>query len=276
MPELPEVETVKRSLEQIILKREIIDINIRRDSALKNITVQEINKIKNTKFKNIRRYAKYICLELSNNNILVIHLKMTGNVLILNNTDELHKHDHIVLTLDNKQELRFRDTRCFGYIAFYHSLDEAIQQENIQELAPEPEAQEFTQEYILNKYKKYKTNIKAVLLDQKKIVSGLGNIYVDEVLFRTGVHPERETNKLTEQEIIELHKNIILIIKEAVKQGGTSFRDYVDANGKKGKYSETLYVYGRKNQKCKVCDNKIEYKKLAGRGTHYCPVCQPV
>lgn len=276
MPELPEVETVRQSLLPLILNTAITDINIYRPRIAPNINAH-IQNILNTKIINIHRQAKYLIFELSNQAILLGHLKMAGQFLYLSPNIDIHKHDHIIFDLDNNMQLRFRDVRCFGSIVYYNNIQTMYDETKLYNLAPEPLSEEFTIEYM-NQYIqdniKTTLSLKNILLDQKRLVSGLGNIYVDECLFASGIHPLFRLKDLSSNNIIDLYSNICNIIDKAIQRKGTTFKNYIDANGKQGQYADELNVYGRKNLPCKICTKHIEYTKVSGRGTYYCSNCQ--
>ncbi|HEY9886431.1 MAG TPA: zinc finger domain-containing protein, partial [Vampirovibrionales bacterium] len=176
---------------------------------------------------------------------------------------------------DDETDLRFKDLRAFGRMSISPSLEEAYKQDAIAALAPEPlDEKNFTLKYFTNSLKKYTSNIKGLLLDQQKVVSGVGNIYADESLFLAGIQPTREANKIKPKEAEKLYKSIKTVIANSIEAGGTSIRDYVQTTGEFGNYALELFVYGRKKQSCLVCESPITYTRIAQRGTHFCPKCQ--
>lgn len=271
MPELPEVETVRKGLEKNIIDKTIKKVLIKRPKTIEGIKPEEfIKKLTNQTFKAVNRKAKYLFLELKSGQVLMVHLKMSGAFLIHKPQTPLPKHTHIVFELDNGYELRFKDLRAFGRMNLYENFSQ-IPQLN---LAPEPLSQEFTLKDFELRLQKCSIPIKAVLLDQRKAVSGIGNIYADEALFASNINPNKKANLLTSQEIDKLYKAIQKIIKTSIELGGTTIRDYVSTEGNLGEYALQLFVYGQKKKDCKICGEKIQYIKLAQRGTHFCPKCQ--
>lgn len=277
MPELPEVETIRSSLQAQIMGLQIVDVVVHRPKTIDNVSVEVFTQqLKGKTLKKINRKAKHLIFEFETLDILMTHLKMSGAYLVRQPSDALEKHVHVVFYLSDGLELRFKDLRAFGRMLYFSSMDEAQSATKISQLAPEPLSSQFTYEHFASRLNKYSTTIKPLLLDQERVVCGLGNIYVDESLFCAGVHPLSKANELTDVQSEKLYESIKRIISEAIKQGGTTFRDYVDSSGKKGQYAENLYVYGRKKQLCKVCETPIIYQKVAQRGTHFCPQCQPL
>lgn len=275
MPELPEVETVRRSLEDNIIGHSIRDIKVNRNSIIEGDDESSLKiKLLGRVFHKVDRKAKHLLLYLDDGTVILAHLKMSGSFLYKRITDMLDKHCHVQFILDKEQQLVFRDMRTFGKISVWQDEEALFSATNILKLAPEPLSEDFSLSYFSTKIKTMKSSLKALLLDQYKVVAGLGNIYVDEVLFASRLHPERLAHTLKDAEIKSLYENINSIIKGAIERGGTSFRDYIDSNGKKGQYAPELYVYGRKNQPCKVCTEIITYLKIQQRGTHICSNCQ--
>lgn len=272
MPELPEVETVRRSLEPLLIGRTIITAHIYYGGIIKKPTPTEFKEdIKGLKFEGLNRRGKYLLCELSGGKTLIIHLRMTGRLTVAAQDEPLAKHTHLVFDLDNSSELRFNDVRKFGlvYLVDKNHYEEAG---GLATLGPEPLDQNFTVQELTRRLAGKKTNLKAFLLNQQQI-AGLGNIYADEALFAAGLHPERKTYSLSQAEIERLYHSLRNTLQEGIEFRGTSFRDYVDGTGAKGGFQERLKVYGKAGQKCD-CGSLLLKKTVAGRTTVFCPQCQ--
>jgi len=272
MPELPEVETVRRSLEPLLIGRTIMAAHIYYGGIIKKPSPEEfVNDVKGLRIEAIGRRGKYLLLELGGCRTLVIHLRMTGQLTIVAEELPLPAHTHLVFVLDDGSELRFNDVRKFGlvYLVSKDCLQEAG---GLYTLGPEPLGDSFTEEYLKEKLLKKKVKLKAFLLDQTQI-AGIGNIYADEAMFRAGLHPERVTASLKTAEITRLFQAIRSTLQEGVDFRGTSIRDYVDGQGEKGGFQDRLKVYGRAGKTCD-CGVVLEKKTVAGRTTVYCPRCQ--
>jgi len=274
LPELPEVETIRRSLTEKLAGLTIDNLDIYFEKIVKEPT--DIDRFKEIvtgkKIKGLDRLGKYLLLQLSDNYIIVIHLRMTGRLLYVADYEDVTKHTHLIFHLGNNYHLRFVDVRKFGtiYLLKDNELDTI---KGLAHLGPEPLSENFTAQVFADSLKKKSKKIKQVLLDQD-IVAGLGNIYADEVLFESHILPDRPANSLKAEEVEELYKSIIKIIKEAIDHRGTTFSDYVDGEGKKGEHQDHLKVYQRTEQPCSRCQCPIKKEKIAGRSSHYCPGCQ--
>lgn len=272
MPELPEVEQVKNSLKEYIQNKKITKVTINIERLIKYPSPAEfIQQIQGRTFTNLERFGKYLVFTLDNGKLLVIHLRMTGALIYKQNAQAEVNKPRIVFEL-NSGIMYYCDTRTLGTI---HLIDpeQKSMLKGLDTLGVEPISPDFTVEYLKEKFTAKKRLAKAALLDQS-IIAGLGNIYVDEALAKSKIHPKRLTNSLTEQEFADLHLNIKQIIQTAVANRGTTFRDYKDADGNKGSNQDHLFVYGRSGQPCKLCGTTLVYEKIAGRGTVYCPQCQ--
>lgn len=288
MPELPEVETVVRGLADLIIGSRINSVDV---IFSKHLDQNKIDKIIGAKILLVTRRAKYIIIELSNQEYLVAHLKMTGQIIFKSNNNHFgaghpsdsliaslpDSHTRIIFNLNTKDghgaKLFFNDQRKFGYIDL---VDQIFLNKIFNKLGPEPLDKNFNQTaFSALLSKNTKKNIKSFLLDQS-IVAGLGNIYVDESLHRAKIHPKEQVGNLTKIQVSKLHYYIVDVLKKSIAAGGSSSRNYVSAKGVKGNYLNELgLVYGRENQECLSCSkgtiNKIKH---AGRGTHFCPDCQ--
>ncbi|SHH69534.1 DNA-formamidopyrimidine glycosylase [Virgibacillus chiguensis] len=275
MPELPEVETIRKTLKRFVINRTIDQIDIYWPKIIKqpDDMMQFQSEIIGQKILDIHRKGKFLLFEL-NDYILVSHLRMEGKYSVHQEGEPVKKHTHIIFRFSTGEELRYNDVRKFGTMHLFHRGEE-MNQKPLCLLGPDPFDDAFTVEYFIEKLKKTKRVIKSALLDQT-IVAGLGNIYVDETLFKARIHPLIPANKLTQKEIKEVRKQAIATLEEAVLQGGTTIRSYVNSQGEMGMFQQKLYVYGQENQACKTCGNTIAKLKVGGRGTHICTSCQPI
>jgi formamidopyrimidine-DNA glycosylase len=273
MPELPEVETVKRSLQPFLEGERIIGIDVLYERIIKNINPQEFSRLLVDRvIKSIKRRGKYLLFNLSEGDTLVIHLRMTGQLLISKQEEPLTKHTHLVFHLAGGKQLRFVDVRKFGLI-FLVRTGAWNQAGGLGELGPEPLAEDFTNEVLLGLLKNRRGMLKAFLLDQKRI-AGIGNIYADEISFMAGLQPKRKIETLKKPEIEALYLAIRTKLQEGVEFRGTSISDYVDGKGEKGSFQERLQVYDRAGQPCFKCGTNLVKSIVAGRGTVSCPKCQ--
>ncbi len=273
MPELPEVETIRRDLEVFIQGKVIKDIRLfydgfikypGRDEFVANLTGKEV--------LGTGRRGKYLFLHLSEDFSLVIHLRMTGRILYYPHGAPVVKHTHGVFLFAGGGELHFHDVRKFGTM-WLISPQTLSCIAGLKILGPEPLEAEFSVEGFYRLCQKTRSKIKSVLLSQKA-AAGIGNIYADEALFRAGLNPERPADSLNEMEVEKLWAGIRGVLQEGLEARGTSMRDYLDARGSSGSFQDFLRVYGHKGKPCPCCGCTIERKKIAGRSSHYCPACQ--
>ncbi|MBC7327724.1 DNA-formamidopyrimidine glycosylase [bacterium] len=264
MPELPEVETIKRGLESVIVGKTITDIEVL-DSYMLNVPVEEFrNKLVGKRIEKVRRRGKYLIWELDDGSELVVHLRMTGQ-LRLDEGDYLRLIFHL-----NGTKLYFCDLRRMGEMwVVPKGRYEGI--EGLATMGPEPLGEGFTLAYLMDVLKKKGGKIKAVLMDQS-VVAGIGNIYASEILFEAGVHPERPAKSLTEKEIEDIYKAIKKVLNEALEAGGETFSNYVNIYGEVGNYQPR--VYKREGEKCPRCGEIIINTTIGGRSSYFCPNCQ--
>lgn len=273
MPELPEVETVKRSLASKLIGLTIKKAIVRMPKLLKLNSLEEFTKnIQDKDILALERRGKYLLFELSSNFLLIIHLGMTGQLVYQKEKALAEKHTHVIFKLDNQGELHYTDIRRFGRIILT-TMENKNQISGLKDLGPEPLGSDFTKEYLKNALGKKKSCLKALLLNQS-LVAGLGNIYVDEALHQANLHPQKLGNNLSPEEVNKLYCAIKKVLKQGIENKGTSIKDYVDGEGKAGSNQENLWVYGRKGNSCKKCGLPIEKIKVAGRSSFFCPKCQ--
>ncbi|GEK91440.1 DNA-formamidopyrimidine glycosylase [Alkalibacterium kapii] len=272
MPELPEVESVKNGLKQLVVGKSITETRVYWDNIIKNPSVSEFKRRTTGQIiTDIKRRGKFL-LFILDSDILISHLRMEGKYRLENRDEPLTKHTHVVFELDNIKELRYLDVRKFGKMSLVKK-GKLKDHPSIINLGPEPTDEALTVSHLVKALEKTGRPIKACLLDQT-IVAGIGNIYADEILYDAYIHPEKKGKELEYDEICRLRESIIKIIRCAVENGGTTIRTYSNAYGTEGSYQTYLSVYGKTNEKCSRCRNTIEKIKVAQRGTHYCPNCQ--
>lgn len=275
MPELPEVETVRRTLEQLVIGKTIKDVEIYWPKIIKapEPVEQFSDALIGQTIHEIGRRGKFLIFQLDDYS-LVSHLRMEGKYAVYPESEPRDKHTHVVFTFTDDYQLRYRDVRKFGTMHLFKKGEE-VSKMPLLHLGPEPLSDEFTIADLSMKLAKTNRKIKSVLLDQTVVV-GIGNIYVDESLFRAGIHPERMASSLTLDEITRIHGEVKLTLAEAVEKGGSTIRSYVNSQGQIGMFQLELFVYGRKGEPCKRCGTPLEKLVVGGRGTHICPVCQPL
>jgi len=265
MPELPEVETLKRELEKMVLGKKITEVCVHHPLVIRQPSVEKFKAgVTGATIKTILRKAKMLIFELSNGKSLAVHLKMTGQLIFPGSGEKAR----VVFHLSDGHTLDFNDQRLFGELRL---LDDWHTLKFIQGLGPEPF--EITQAQFGQMLASKKTKIKPLLMDQA-FISGIGNLYAAEALFRAKIHPDRPAQSLTDKEKIALFKAINMVLHEAIRYGGSSVDDYVRLSGKPGGYKAYHTVYGREGKPCVVCKNLIQRTTSGGRGTYFCPRCQ--
>lgn len=265
MPELPEVETIKRELEAAVLGKKITAVIINNPKVIKQPGKDDFAKgLTNAVIKNILRKGKLLILELSSGKALVIHLKMTGQLIYPGDV----KKSRVSFKFSDGKLLDFNDSRLLGELRL---LDDWQTLKFIKELGPEPF--ELNEEEFKQMLDKKTTKIKLLLMDQT-FISGIGNLYAAEALFKAGIHPLRQAYTLIDRERVELFKQIKRTLTEAIEYKGSSVDQYVQLTGSRGDYVKYHKVYGREGKLCLVCKTPIKRISLAGRGTYFCPRCQ--
>ena len=274
MPELPEVETICRSLRDHVVGRTLAEIEIQLPRLIKWPTPEDFRSIMTGRtIEALERRAKYLLFHLTDEWVLVVHLRMTGRLYYRDSNNPPTGAARVVFHFSGGDALEYYDTRTLGTLYLLRK-NELSRIYGLTSLGPEPLSADFTPEYLAAGLAKRKGKIKSVLLDQA-FIGGLGNIYVDESLARAGVHPEQRANELTGAETDRLHEAINFVIDKGICGNGTTFRDYLDGVGNKGEFQNDLCVYGRKGMPCPSCGTPIVRTEVGGRGTHYCPQCQP-
>ena len=286
MPELPEVEVVKKSLENKLLNLSIKSVNITNNKLRYKIDSKQFRKIKNQKIISIQRRSKYLLINLNKNYTILAHLGMTGKFFIINNNKKYKtsfyysfkkndtKHDHLTFFFNKKIKLIYNDVRKFGFIKVYSSKD-ILNCSHLVCLGPEPLTDNFNstyfERYIVNK----KTKIKDLLMDQK-FVAGLGNIYSNEILFLCKISPDRSIKKINKGEIKKVVRFTKKILKQAILLGGSSIKNFSSTQGQKGRFQQKFNVYGREKASCRrlKCLGTVRKVFTSNRSSFFCPKCQ--
>ncbi|WP_078391912.1 DNA-formamidopyrimidine glycosylase [Shouchella patagoniensis] len=273
MPELPEVETVRRTLLQLVVGKTIKDIAVEWPKIIKKPDdVQQFTLLlAGQTIEDVKRRGKFLLFILTDH-VLVSHLRMEGRYGLYDPSEEKTKHTHVTFSFTDGTELRYADVRKFGTMHVFAKGDEETVMP-LSQLGVEPFSDQFTVDVLTQAYKKSNRAIKTALLDQKTVV-GLGNIYVDEALFRAGIMPVRVASSLSAKEMAVLYTEIKQTLQEAVDAGGSSIKSYVNGQGEMGMFQQSLNVYGKKGEPCKKCGSLIEKTVVGGRGTHFCLNCQ--
>ena len=275
MPELPEVETIRLDLQRSIVGLKLTSVEIFLPKMLKDTQAEDLAHIlKDAKITAVDRRGKIILLRLSSGYTIMIHLKMSGQLLYMDAEDPIGKWTHIIFGLSNGHLLHLRDQRQFGYVKALKTED-AGNDTTLAGMGPEPFGGDFTIAYLKDRFtQRKKAKIKAVLLDQS-VIAGIGNIYADEILHEARIKPTRSPDVLTRQELAALHDATLEILRAAIENRGSSFSKYVDLSGKQGGYVKHHRVYRREGEPCFRDDGgTIKRIKIAGRSTFYCPKCQ--
>ena len=270
MPELPEVETTKEGIKAFI-ENQIIESVVVRNSQLRLAVIPNIDELcANHTILAVSRRAKYILIKLSDG-YLLIHLGMSGHLRIVPTNTPPGKHDHVDLNLKNKLSLRYCDPRRFGL--FHYFTGNPSEHFLINHLGPEPLTKQFNSDYLYHKTRHKKQAIKSFIMNNEVVV-GVGNIYATESLFLAGIHPLTPANAISIEQSTLLTYHIKMILRAAIKAGGSTLKDFYTFDGKPGYFSLFLKVYGRKNQPCTVCQTIIESQTIGGRASAFCPICQ--
>ena len=272
MPEKPEVLTVVKNLKKKIIGKTITDCNIYWDNIIASPSPKEFKKeIINQKINSITTRGKWIVIKLDKYNLL-IHLRMEGKFFFRKKDDPKEKHEHVEFILDNNISFRFHDVRKFGKM-YLIPKEDTYKVKPLSDLGYEYYDKELNEEYLLNKFKNKKLPIKTVLLDQS-IITGIGNIYDDEILFMSKINPLQVTSTLTKKDCTNIIKNTKSVLDRAVEKGGTTIKSFTSSEGVHGLFQHELLVHGK--DICPECGNKITKIKVNGRGTYYCEKCQKI
>jgi formamidopyrimidine-DNA glycosylase len=271
MPELPEVETIRRGLENALVGQAIEAVDVRWPGTIDSPAVDAFTaKLLGRRIVGVGRRGKYLILELTGGWYLLIHLRMTGQLLLCGEMPAKNKHIHVIFYLDDGRLLCFRNVRKFGRM--YLVSDPA---QVVGDLGPEPLGEELDEATFAARLREHRGMLKPLLLNQH-FLAGLGNIYVDEALFASRLGPRRKANTLTEAEISDLYRAIRQVLRQGIRNRGTTLDDFCDLEGQSGFNQNCLAVFSRQESPCPRCGAEIEKTVVSGRGTYYCPECQGI
>ncbi|MFT6811967.1 MAG: formamidopyrimidine-DNA glycosylase [Ilumatobacter sp.] len=277
MPELPEVETVRRGLQQQLAGRRIERVEVGRERVVRRTSREAlIDGLTNTTVLSAERRGKYLIMPLDSGDSMMIHLRMSGQVLLAPAGADRPAHTHVVMHLDNGTECWFVDPRTFGEVVVYDPANAAVELPPLAQLGVDPIAENFPRTALRKMVRGTNKALKPFLLDQQ-YVAGIGNIYADEILHRSRLRPERSANTIDATATWRLHAAIIDILTASIKVGGSTLGDaqYVDVDGESGSFQNQHRVYGRTGERCSTCGRGwIRRIVSGGRSTHYCPICQ--
>jgi formamidopyrimidine-DNA glycosylase len=277
MPELPEVETVRRGLDQHLVGRTVQHVEVGRERVVRRTSREAlIDGLTNTTILRADRRGKYLLMPLDSGDVMMVHLRMSGQVLIADQGADRPSHTHVVLSLDNNTEMWFVDPRTFGEVVVYDPANAAVELPPIARLGVDPIAEDFPRTHLRQLVRSTSQTLKPFLLDQTK-VAGIGNIYADEILHRARLRPDRAANTIDAAATWRLYDAIINILNDSIDAGGSTLGDaqYVDVDGESGSFQNDHRVYGRTGQRCSTCGRGWIRRTISGgRSTHYCPVCQ--
>ena len=270
MPELPEVETTRRGLEKPLRGRRVVRVIVREPRLRWRVPRTLARELTGTRIEAVERRAKYLLLRTTVGTA-ILHLGMSGSLRVIPAATPPAKHDHVDLVLDNGQCLRLRDPRRFG--ALLWTRGDPMQHVLLRHLGPEPLGRDFHAEHLWAATRRRRVAMRDLLLNAR-IVSGIGNIYANEALFLAGVRPTRPAGRLNRDECGRLVSSIRQTLERAIRAGGTTLRDFTNADGLPGYFQQTLQVYGRIGEPCRRCQSPIKAAKLGNRSAFYCPKCQ--
>tara|TARA_B110001450_G_scaffold244938_1_gene257530 strand:- start:78 stop:911 length:834 start_codon:yes stop_codon:yes gene_type:complete len=275
MPELPEVETVCRALSKVTKNFKIKKIEFYRKDLRWQVKDKLENSLENNIFIEPYRRGKYILIPTNMDKILLIHLGMSGQIKIKKKVDNLLKHDHMRMIVENDNKcfvITYNDPRRFGYIDLFDKK-ELKEHFLLAKIGIEPLGKELTIEYLQNKFKKRSKNIKNALIDQQ-IIAGIGNIYASEILYKAKINPFRNVNTLNKNDLNSIIKFTKITLLKSINVGGTTIRDHIQPDGSLGYFKQNLEVYGKNGEKCKNCNHLIAIKVISNRSTFFCKICQ--
>ena len=272
MPELPEIETIRRGLEPLLTGRRVLQVKVRERRLREPIAVRRLARLQGTTFTAIRRRSKYLLVDTDSGLTLLIHLGMTGQLWVADAGKPQRPHQHVVFALDDGRELRFADARRFGLLRLLKS-DLTHRDPRLRRLGPEPLDTQLTGETLYRATRGRKKPVKNFLMDTRAI-AGVGNIYACEALYRSGLNPKRSVGKMGRAAWDRLLSDLRDVLNEAISAGGTTLRDFLNAEGDAGYFAMSLRVYDRAGKPCGRCGARIRRIVQAGRSTFYCPRCQ--
>jgi formamidopyrimidine-DNA glycosylase len=271
MPELPEVETVRRGLSPYLLHRRIVQVTVREPRLRWPVPPELATRTCGRRVEQLQRRGKYLIVTLDSGDRLILHLGMSGRLFVLDPSTPLKKHDHVDLLLDNDRLIRFQDPRRFGALLLWPAGEAT--HPLLESMGPEPFSDAFDGDYLYTLSRGRSAAVKNFIMDGHVVV-GAGNIYASESLFRAGIRPGKAAGKLTRPQYGVLAQKIRDVLGEAIEQGGTTLRDFAGADGGSGYFQQQLFVYGRAGDACRVCATPIKCVVIGQRSSFYCPRCQ--
>ncbi len=269
MPELPEVETVRRSLERLLLGQTIVRVEIREPRLRRPLAPDFAGLLTGRTIEQIKRRGKYLHFGLDNQQVWLVHLGMTGQLIVDEPAAAILPHDHILVFLQNARRLRYHDPRRFGLMLIGEEQDLSV----CTGLGVEPLSRDFNVRYLWAKTQATQRTIKDLLMDQR-VVAGIGNIYANEILFRARVRPTWMSATLSLDAVTRIVKATKVVLREAIRYRGSSISDYCDGEGNPGSFQDRFYVYNREGQRCRRCHTLIRRETCGGRSAYFCPTCQ--
>jgi formamidopyrimidine-DNA glycosylase len=268
MPELPEVEVSRLGISPFLLNQTLCKVIVR-ETRLRWPVPSDIQQLKDAPILGVSRRAKYLLIQVPGGDI-ILHLGMSGKLRVIDSHTPLIKHDHIDFVLSSDKCLRFNDPRRFG-ACLWQPEGECLTQ--LQSLGPEPLTHDFDAKRLFELSRQKKVAVKNFIMDNHVVV-GVGNIYANEALFLSGIDPRRAAGRISQKRYERLAENIKLVLTQAIEQGGTTLKDFANADGNPGYFSQYLRVYGRAGEPCRVCDTALKSVTIGQRNTFYCPQCQ--
>lgn len=272
MPELPEVEVLKRSLEAHLVGRKLLEVHLLSRGLREPFDRRALQKLAGRRIVRLGRRSKYLLIELEADATLVLHLGMSGRLTLARAASEREKHEHLSFTLDDGRRLRFRDPRRFG-LAFVAATARLAEDRHLRHLGIEPLSPPVTGAVLAELAAGRRGPVKSFLMDGRLVV-GVGNIYATEALFLAGIHPARSVARIAPERWSRLASAVVRVLENAIVQGGTTLNDFTDGIGEQGEFQESLSVYGREGEPCLACGTAVRRLVQAGRSTFYCPRCQ--
>ncbi len=273
MPELPEVETIKKAVDLAVCGETITKIEVFSPKMRTSLAEFNSPSLVGLTITKVTRRGRYLLLTLSDNRVILMHFGMSGVLRLEPNSVPKRKHEHIFFHLSNNQLLRFECTRRFSMCELCENLDSNGIPLKLSLLGPEPLSEDFTPEYLFNASRKRHSSVKNFIMDNANVV-GVGNIYATEALFFSNISPLRKADSLTKKEAENLVLQIKKVLQKAIEAGGTTISDYRHVDGSEGKFVQNLKMYGRSGKECLTCGNTILQAKIGGRTSCYCPKCQ--
>ena len=270
VPELPEVETTRRGIEPHVAGARVEEVIVRRRDLRQPVS-PTLAEIEGKRIVSARRRSKYLLLEMDDGSTVLVHLGMSGSLRVIPEGDPWKTHDHVAITLSTGRQLRYHDPRRFGLVLHFHG--DPKKHELLADLGPEPLGDDFRLDDFVAACRKRVAPIKQVIMDARVVV-GVGNIYASEALFRAGIRPTCAAKKLSRPRLQKLQEAIRAVLADAIKQGGTTLRDFLKSDGEPGYFRQKLMVYDRKGEPCRVCGCPIRHVVMGQRSTYWCPQCQ--